>query len=79
MEALGYGPPGIMTGARMPSPVFRSPINAPFQANILSGSFHSQQQAHNNTTYVDESTIIGGTPIENNPDNSSRTKTSEVD
>ena len=69
----------MATGTRMPSPVFRSPINALSQANRLSGSFNSQHQAYDETTYVDSSTIIGGTPINNFTDHGAGAKTSEVD
>ena len=63
----------------MPSPVFRSPINPLSQENRLSGSFNSQHQAYDETTYVDSSTIIGGTPINNYTDHGAGTRTSEVD
>ena len=63
----------------MPSPVFRSPINPLSQANRLSGSFNSQHQAYGETTYVDSSTIIGGTPINNYTDHGAGARTSEVD
>ena len=81
MEASGYRPPAMATGTRMPSPVFRSPINALSQANILSGSFNSQHQhqAYDETTYVDSSTIIGGAPINNYTDQGAGARTSEVD
>ena len=79
MEASEYRPPAMATGTRIPSPVFRSPINDLSQANLLSGTFHSQHQAYDETTYVDSSTISGGTPIDSPIDHGAGAKTSEVD
>ena len=49
------------------------------QANLLSGSLHSQHHMMKRHNYVDTSSIIGGTLIENSSDQGARAKTSEVD
>ena len=79
-------------GGRIPSSVFRSPINALSQGNIMASGtfqsqrqlyndtiFQSQQQLHDDTTYVDDSTIVGGTYIELSTNEGTEPKTSEVD